>query len=114
MADPKNTPKSLPAEKASTLKKKKVLPKAERQLLVPAESFAVANKTGGGVRIVTKDTPLWSDDPIVKKHRDLFITLEESLVGRGEVVHTATSIPGVNFVAPGDDPADYLAALGDE
>ncbi len=102
MADPKNTPKSLPTEKAPT-SKKKVLPKAERQLLVPAEAFAVANKAGGGVRIVTKDTPLWSDDPIVKKHRDLFITLEESLVGRGEVVHTATSIPGVNFVAPGDE-----------
>ncbi len=91
------------AETKKTNKPKKAVLRTERQLLVPAEAFAVANKTGGGVRLVTKDTPLWSDDPIVKKHRKLFVTLEQSLVGRGEVVHTATSIPGVNFVAPGDE-----------
>ena len=101
------TPKSLPPKK--TQKPKKVL-RVERQLMVPIEPFAVPSKDGRPARVINKDTPLWSDDPIVKRHRPQFMTAGESLLGRGEVVHTATAAPGVIAAAPGVN----LAAVGDE
>ncbi len=101
------TPKSIPAKKAQKPKK---APRVERQLMVPIEPFAVPSKDGRPARVISKDTPLWSDDPIVKRHRHLFMTAAESLLGQGQVVHTATAKPGIIAAAPGID----LAAAGDE
>ncbi len=112
MADTKKTEtlKSPLAKKTETPKKKARAKKTERQLMVPIEPFAVPSKDGRPSRIISRNTPLWSTDPIVKRHRHLFVTAAESLLGQGEVVHTATAKPGIIAAAPGID----IAALGDE
>ncbi len=69
--------------------------KKQKQLVVAKESFAVTPKDGVP-RVITPDTPLWDNDPIVKKHRDLFESLEAQVSRRGPVVHTATSVPGMS------------------
>ncbi len=109
MAETKKTetPKSLPLKKTQKPKKKL---RAEKQLMVPIEPFAVPSKDGRPARVISKNTPLWSTDPIVKRHRHLFVTAAESLLGQGQVVHTATAKPGIIAAAPGID----LAAFGDE
>ncbi len=116
MAETKKTetPKSLPAKKTETSKKKARVKKTERQLMVPIEPFAVPSKDGRPARVISRNTPLWSTDPIVKRHRHLFVTAAESLLGQGQVVHTATAKPGIIAAAPGIDPASYLAGLDDE
>ncbi len=78
--------------------------KQPKQLMVTKESFAVATKNGIP-RVITPDTPLWSDDPIVKKHRDSFEPLADQVARRAPVVHTATAVPGeVRAADPAVDP----------
>ena len=83
--------------------------KKQKQLMVTKESFAVASKDGIP-RVITPDTPLWSNDPIVKKYPDSFEPLEDQVARRGPVVHTATSVPGEVRAA---DPVE-LVVVGDE
>ena len=79
--------------------------KKRKQLMVAKEPFAVATKDGMP-RVITPDMPLWDNDPIVKKHRELFESLEDQVSKRGPVVHTATSVPGA--VRAADLPAPVL------
>ena len=83
--------------------------KQAKQLMVTKESFAVATKDGSP-RVITPDTPLWSNDPIVKKYPDSFEPLEDQVARRAPVVHTATSVPGEVRAA---DPVE-LVVVGDE
>ncbi len=90
-------------------------PKTPRQLMVPIEPFAVPSKDGRPARVISRNTPLWSTDPIVKRHPHLFMTAAESLLGQGQVIHTATANPGVIATAPGlaaDDPGIIATAPG--
>ena len=81
--------------------------KKQKQLVVAKESFAVMKD--GTPQVITPDMPLWDNDPIVKKHRDLFESLEDQVSKRGSVVHTATSVPGE--VRAADSPDDAGEAL---
>ena len=67
--------------------------KKQKQLVVAVESFAVATKDGIP-RVITPDTPLYDNDPIVKKYRDRFEPLVDQVARRAPVVHTATAVPG--------------------
>ena len=81
--------------------------KKQKQLMVVLESFAVAQKNGSP-RIITPETPLYSTDPIVRKHRDKFVSLDEQVAKRAVVVHHAVAVPGEAVRAPGADlePSD--------
>ena len=81
--------------------------KKPKQLMVVINSFAVAQKNGPP-RMITPDTPLYSTDPIVKKNRANFITLEEYVARTAVVVHHAVAVPGEAVRAPGADvkPSD--------
>ena len=67
--------------------------KQPKQLMVAVESFAVATKDGIP-RVVTPDTPLYENDPIVKKYWDRFEPLADQVARRAPVVHVATAAPG--------------------
>ena len=67
--------------------------KQQKQLVVATESFAVATKNGIP-RVITPATPLYDNDPIVKKYRDRFEPLADQVARRAPVVHTATAVPG--------------------
>ena len=85
-------------------------PKQPKQLMVAVESFAVATKDGIP-RVITPDTPLYENDPIVKKYWDRFEPLADQVARRAPVVHTATAVPGE---VRADDPAEFMAALADD
>ena len=74
--------------------------KKQKQLMVTLESFAVAQKNGQP-RLITPDTPLYSTDPIVRKYRDRFVSLEDEVAKRAVVVHHAVAVPGEAVLAPG-------------
>ncbi len=80
--------------------------KKQKQLMVVLESFAVAQKDGPP-RIITPETPLYSTDPIVRKHRDKFVSLDEEVAKRAVVVHHAVAVPGKAVKAPGADVKPY-------
>ena len=87
--------------------------KQSKQLVVAIESFALASKTGIP-RVVTPDTPLYDNDPIVKKFKDRFEPLADQVARRATVVHTATSVPGESRAVATLDPAgpaEWLAEL---
>ncbi len=87
--------------------------KQPKQLVVATESFAVATKDGIP-RVVTPDTPLYDNDPIVKKYRDRFEPLADQVARRAPVVHTATSIPGeVRAAELAVDPVKSESRAGD-
>jgi hypothetical protein len=67
--------------------------KQPKQLMVTLEPFAVATKDGIP-RVITPDTPLWSNDPIVKKYPKSFEPLADQVARGAPVVHTATAVPG--------------------
>ena len=67
--------------------------KQQKQLMVAIESFAVATKDGIP-RIITPDTPLYDNDPIVKKYRANFEPLADRIERNAPVVHVATAAPG--------------------
>ncbi len=67
--------------------------KQSKQLMAVKEAFAVMSKDGTP-RMITDETPLWSNDPIVKKYPDLFEPLADQVARRVPVVHTATAVPG--------------------
>ncbi len=88
--------------------------KQSKQLMVTKEPFAVASKNGIP-RVITDQTPLWSNDPIVKKYPDSFEPLANQVERGTPVVHTATSVPGAERAAdPAVDPAEFMAALADD
>ncbi len=88
--------------------------KQQKQLMVATESFAVATK-GGIPRVITPDTPLYDNDPIVKKYKNRFEPLVDQVARRAPVVHVATAAPGEARAADSpDDPAVSLVELGDE
>ncbi len=88
--------------------------KQSKQLMVTKEPFAVASKNGIP-RVITSETPLWSNDPIVKKYPDSFEPLADQVARGTPVVHTATSVPGeVRAAELPDDPAEFMAALADD
>ncbi len=85
--------------------------KQSKQLMVVKEAFAVMSKDGTP-RMITDETPLWSNDPVVKKHPDLFEPLADRVARRVPVVHTATAVPGeVRAAELPDDPSEFLEKL---
>ncbi len=66
---------------------------AEKKLMVPREAFFMAIKNGAE-RQYNPSRPVWSTDPAVKKHPELFIEVAEQVHDQGTVVQTATAAPG--------------------
>lgn len=75
---------------------------AEHKLMVPVESFAVAQKKGPP-RMYRVGKPVLSSDPAVKKYPDKFRDLEGRVTQVGVTAFTATAEPGVPVEAPSDE-----------